>query len=205
MVGGKNLFHKPEAFGTGKSVFTSPPIVFHSHNSKNAANVGPRKTHNSEFPWLVRILVLQPWVPRLYHMNPKILGRASRRLQRYVLFPTHIIPKMFQTPTHEKLRIMSFRGWRNLQCRHPRGDADMVLVMSATLFSFGLHLPNRKMHESHTQTHAPRHAHKLWKVMQSCSLEEIMHATLAPRPRHSHSDVARLILIRFAHLKSKSV
>ena len=149
--------------------------------------------------------MLQPWVPRLYHMNPKILGRASRRLQRCVLFPTRRIPKMLQTPTHAKLRSMSFRGLRNLQCRQPRGGAAMALVMSATLFSFGLHLPNRKMYESHTQTHAPRHAHKLWKVMQSCSLGEIMHATHAPRPRHSHSDVARLILTRFAHLKPKKL
>ena len=57
------LSHKPEDFGTGKSVFATLSIDFDSPNSKSVANADPRKTHNYEFSWLVRNSALQPWVP----------------------------------------------------------------------------------------------------------------------------------------------
>jgi len=62
-MGSLILLHKPEDFGTGKSVVTTRYVVLHLPNSKNVANVGPHKTHNYEFSWLVRSVGLQPWVP----------------------------------------------------------------------------------------------------------------------------------------------
>ena len=155
------LLHKPEDFGTGKFAFTTRSIDFDPPESKNVADADPSKTHNYECAWLLRNLMLQPWVCRFYLIKPKILGQGTPCLQRGLLVSTHRIPKMFQTSTHTKLRIMSCRGLRNLQCEQPRGDTGVLLVVSATLFSFGLHVSNHKMHGSHTQTRAPRRARKL--------------------------------------------
>ena len=77
-MGSSILLYKAEDFGTGESVLTTMSIVLHSPNSKNVANVDPHKTHNYEFSWLVRSFGLQPWAPRFYHTNPKILGRGGR-------------------------------------------------------------------------------------------------------------------------------
>ena len=109
-MGSLSLLHKPKDFGTGESVFTTLSIDFDPPNSKNVANADPRKTHNYECAWLFRNLMLQPWVPRFYSINPKILGRGTPRLQRYLLCSTHRVPKMFQTSTHAELIIMSLRG-----------------------------------------------------------------------------------------------
>ena len=101
-MGSLILLHKPEDFGTGKSVFTTLSIDFDSPNSKIVANADPRKTHNYECAWLLRNLMLQPWVRRFYSINPKILGQGTPCLQRDLLVSTHRIPKMFQTSTPHK-------------------------------------------------------------------------------------------------------
>ena len=143
-MGSLILLHKPEDFGTGKSAFTTRSIDSDAPESKIAADADPHKTHNYECAWLLRNVMLQPWVCRFYLIKPKILGQGTPRLQRGLLVSTHRIPKMPQTPTPTKLRIMSCRGLRNLQCEQPRGDTGVLLVVSATLFSFGLLQPEGK-------------------------------------------------------------
>ena len=109
-MGSLILLHKPEDFGTGKSAFTTRSIDSDPPESKNVADADPSKTHNYECAWLLRNLMLQPWACRFYLIKPKIFGQGAPCLQRGLLVFTHRIPKMFQTSTHTKLRIMSCRG-----------------------------------------------------------------------------------------------